>query len=525
MAFPVGGTDWGCNGSCSCLSRVSSSLFFSQRKIGCRSSSSAVFSAAELRAKGVADGTINGLNMLMLSGGIADGANRTLLIQKMGSSEKIKELRIVRGKAVVDRFGGGLPQEQPVDQFDRVALSTGKTQFNRFADANGEASLHAVVPFIAQKDFRGTNCLGCHGAEQEGKVLGAASLTIDIKDDLATLAQMNSWIWVGQGILQIVLFFVIGLIVRRTLKQLGGEPEYGASIARRIATGDLGGAIDTKPNDQSSWLAEMKAMRDNLARIVSEVRGGIDTIASASMEIACGNQNLSSRTEQQANSLQEDAASMEDMASTVRKNLDHAPTANQLAESASDVALRGGAVIAQVVHTMDSINASSGQVFDIIGVIDSIAFQTNILALNAVVEAARAGEQGRGGAVVAAEVRTLAQRSASAAKEIKNLIGHSVQAVDEGCKLVKQDGSTMGEIVVSVRRVNGIMAQITSDDQQQTTGIDQINQAIMQMDEMTRQNATLVEQAAAAAMSLEEQTRNLTQLVSTFKLGDRSCSG
>jgi len=470
----------------------------------------------------VADGTINGLNTLMITklgekDVISDKTSRALFIEKMGVSEGIKELRVIRGKGIVDEFRKGLPQEQPVDDMDLAVLASGKPSIKTLDNGNGNASLRAVLPFIAMKNFRGNKCLECHGVE-EGSVLGAASITIDIKDDLATIHWINTWIWIGQVILQVVLFVAVGAIVRRLLKQLGGEPHYASAIARRIATGDLSGAIDTRPNDHTSLLAEMKTMRDNLARIVGEVRAGTDTITTASREIAGGNQDLSSRTEQQASSLEETAASMEEMASKVRKNLDHARTANQLAESASDVAQKGGAVIGQVVQTMDSINASSKQVFDIIGVIDSIAFQTNILALNAAVEAARAGEQGRGFAVVATEVRNLAQRSASAAKEIKNLIGTSVQSVDDGCKLVHQAGATMDEIVVSVRRVTAIMAEITVDDQEQTVGIDQINQAIGQMDQMTQQNAALVEEAAAAAISLEEQARNLSHLVSAFKL-------
>jgi len=483
---------------------------------------SEVLDGAKARANTVADGTINGLNTLMVTKAgdndvINDTVSRALFIQKMGTSEGIKELRIVRGKGVVDEFGDGLPQERAVDNLDANVLASGKTQVKVMGDGDGDARLRTVVPFIAMKNFRGTNCLKCHGVP-EGSALGVASITIDIQDDLATIRRINTGMWIGQGILQIILFLAVSQIVSRLLKQLGGEPNYAASIAKRIATGDLSGAIDTKQNDNTSLLAEMKIMRDNLAQIVSEVRTGTETIATASREIASGNQDLSSRTEQQASSLEETAASMEEMASTVRKNLEHARTANQLAESASDVAIKGGAVIAQVVQTMDSINASSKQVFDIIGVIDSIAFQTNILALNAAVEAARAGEQGRGFAVVATEVRNLAQRSASAAKEIKSLIGASVQTVDDGCKLVEQAGSTMDEIVVSVRRVTAIMAEIAQDDQEQNVGINEINQAIKQMDQMTQQNAALVEEAAAAAMSLEEQAGNLTHLVSTFTL-------
>ena len=262
----------------------------------------------------------------------------------------------------------------------------------------------------------------------------------------------------------------------------------------------------------------MKAMRDSLAKVIGEVRQGTDTIASASSQIAAGNMDLSSRTEGQASSLEETAAAMEQLTSTVQQNADNAHQANQLALSASSVAVKGGSVVAQVVGTMGAINASSRKIVDIIGVIDGIAFQTNILALNAAVEAARAGEQGRGFAVVAAEVRSLAQRSAAAAKEIKTLIGDSVDKVEEGSKQVQEAGQTMNEIVDSVKRVTDIMAQISVASQEQTSGIEQINQAITQMDQVTQQNAALVEEAAAAAASLQEQAGALTQVVSVFKL-------
>ncbi|MBC7857298.1 MAG: MCP four helix bundle domain-containing protein, partial [Burkholderiaceae bacterium] len=317
------------------------------------------------------------------------------------------------------------------------------------------------------------------------------------------------------------LFIGIGaafLITRTLLKQLGGEPGYAAGIAGSIAAGDLSVPIEIGKNDRTSLLVAMKAMRDSLANIVGQVRVGTDTIATASSQIASGNLDLSSRTEQQASSLEETASSMEELTSTVKQNADNARQANQLAVSASDVALKGGAVVEQVVETMGSINDSAKKIVDIIGVIDGIAFQTNILALNAAVEAARAGEQGRGFAVVATEVRNLAQRSAAAAKEIKTLIGDSVGKVEVGSRLVDQAGSTMREIVDSVRRVTDIMGEITCASQEQTAGIEQINEAITQMDDVTQQNAALVEEAAAAANALQDQADNLARVVSVFTL-------
>ncbi|MDO9422408.1 MAG: methyl-accepting chemotaxis protein [Herminiimonas sp.] len=290
-------------------------------------------------------------------------------------------------------------------------------------------------------------------------------------------------------------------------------------IARKVASGDLNNDIDASGKDETGQLfGALKDMNDSLVRIVSEVRFGTDTIATASSQIASGNMDLSSRTETQASSLEETASSMEELTSTVKQNADNARQANQMAASASEVAGRGGEVVAKVVETMSSINDSSKKIVDIIGVIDGIAFQTNILALNAAVEAARAGEQGRGFAVVATEVRNLAQRSAAAAKEIKTLIGDSVDKVDNGAKLVDQAGATMSEIVESVRRVTDIMSEITAASAEQTEGIEQVNQAIGQMDQVTQQNAALVEEAAAAAASLQEQADNLAHVVSVFKI-------
>jgi methyl-accepting chemotaxis protein len=290
-------------------------------------------------------------------------------------------------------------------------------------------------------------------------------------------------------------------------------------VAQTVAAGDLTSHIEVSSTDETGQLLQaLKDMNSSLIKIVSDVRSGTDTIATASSQIAAGNFDLSSRTEQQASSLEETASSMEQLTSTVKQNADNARQANQMAGSASEVAVKGGAVVAQVVETMSSINASSKKIVDIIGVIDGIAFQTNILALNAAVEAARAGEQGRGFAVVASEVRNLAQRSAAAAKEIKGLIGDSVEKVDAGARLVDQAGATMDEIVESVKRVTDIMSEITAASAEQTSGIEQINQAISQMDQVTQQNAALVEEAAAAAESLQEQAGALAQVVGVFKL-------
>jgi methyl-accepting chemotaxis protein len=357
--------------------------------------------------------------------------------------------------------------------------------------------------------------------------LASVNRLIDLEEKLNNDAAREARALTGSFLAWMLVLLAIAIgagvaaawtISRGLLRQLGGEPDYAVTIAGAIAAGDLSVPIATRADDQSSLLFAMKGMRDSLVTIVSQVRTGTMTIASASTEITAGNHDLSARSERQAGTLEETASSMEELTGTVRQNADNARQANALAESASSVAQRGGAVVAQVVQTMASINQSSKQIAEIIGVIDGIAFQTNILALNAAVEAARAGEQGRGFAVVASEVRNLAQRSASAAKEIKGLITDSVAKVGDGAKLVDEAGSTMEEIVTSVKRVTDIMAEISLASQEQSAGIEQVNQAIGQMDESTQQNATLVEQAGAAASALQEEAENLARLVSIFKL-------
>jgi methyl-accepting chemotaxis protein len=297
-------------------------------------------------------------------------------------------------------------------------------------------------------------------------------------------------------------------------------------LAQLVASGDLRGNIQVNSNDEIGLLLQaLKDMNASLGRIVAQVRTGTDAIATASGQIATGNLDLSTRTEQQAAALEETASSMEELTSTVRQNSDNTRQAQQLAISASTVAVKGGDVVNQVVETMGSINDSSRKIVDIIAVIDGIAFQTNILALNAAVEAARAGEQGRGFAVVASEVRSLAQRSATAAKEIKQLIGDSVEKVSAGGVLVSQAGNTMLEIVESVKKVSDIISEISAAGTEQSAGIDQINQAVVQMDNATQQNAALVEEAAAAAASLREQADQLVRTVSVFKLSDAKGEG
>ncbi|MRX07755.1 hypothetical protein GJ697_07925 [Pseudoduganella sp. FT25W] len=320
------------------------------------------------------------------------------------------------------------------------------------------------------------------------------------------------------GALSAALATLVIIINRNLLKELGGEPAYAAQIANRIAAGDLSAAVTTRDGDSTSMLFAMKRMQTMLARTVGAIRGGSDTIASATGEIASGNLDLSARTEEQASSLEQTAASMEQLTATVRQTSDNASQANQYAAAAAEVARKGGDVVAKVIDTMAAIDVSAGKIAEIIGVIDGIAFQTNILALNAAVEAARAGEQGRGFAVVATEVRTLAHRSAAAAKQVKELIGNSSAQVQAGSVLVRDAGSTMGEIVESIASVRRKMQEIADASAEQTVGIEQVNQAVGQMDQVTQQNAALVEEAAAAAASLQEQAAQLTAAVAVFQV-------
>ena len=318
------------------------------------------------------------------------------------------------------------------------------------------------------------------------------------------------------GLMAVAVGVVLSQLITRSIV---GPMHEALEIAKRVAAGNLTSHSRVTANDETGQLLRaLNAMNGGLVQIVSEVRASTDTIAATSGQIASGNLDLSARTEHQASALEQTAASLEELTSTVKQNADNAHQANQLAASASDVALRGGAVVAQVVDTMKHINDSSKRIFDIISVIDGIAFQTNILALNAAVEAARAGEQGRGFAVVASEVRSLAGRSAEAAREIKSLIGASVERVEQGNVLVDQAGVTMTEVVDSVRRVTEIISEIAAASQEQTAGIELINQAITEMDGVTQQNAALVEQAAASAQSLQDQAHNLAQVVSVFKM-------
>ncbi|EIJ46519.1 methyl-accepting chemotaxis sensory transducer transmembrane protein [Herbaspirillum sp. GW103] len=384
----------------------------------------------------------------------------------------------------------------------RRAVGQGREEMSKLVDfiqaGRGKAEMDNMRAIFAEMD-RTENMLLQQRAEQADALETLTDRTLIIGGVISVvLAMLLAW-WLANNITR-----PLAMAVR---------------LARQVADGDLTAHIDTVSRDETGELLRaLKEMNASLVRIVSGVRRGTDMIATASSQIASGNLDLSSRTEQQASSLEETASSMEELTSTVQQNTANAREANRMAQAASDIASSGGGVVSRVVETMEEINASSRKIVDIISVIDGIAFQTNILALNAAVEAARAGEQGRGFAVVATEVRSLAQRSAAAAKEIKALISDSVAKVESGSVLVNEAGNTMREIVQSVQRVTGMINEISAAGEEQRSGIEQVSQAVGQMDQVTQQNAALVEEAAAASQSLQEQAQELAQAVSVFRL-------
>lgn len=481
-----------------------------------------VVSSAETRARALADSAVNGMNALMvLKVGkdeiIGDAKARALFIKKMGESEKIVELRMFRAPSMDKEYPPGLPQELAVDALDQAVLANGKTEVRHVTSKDGRAALRAVMPFTNDRDYHGIDCTKCHG-EEPGAVLGAASVTLDVQDDMDGLARMKAWIWAGQLVLQLACACGLWLIARGVLRQLGGEPQAAVETARLVAQGDLRTDLPVAPGDAASLMARLKDMQCGLSRVVLDVRRNAESVAAASVQIARGNQDLASRTESQVSALQETAAAMEQLGATVRSNADHAREASALANGASAIASRGGEVVGHVVETMREIDASAKRIEQIIGVIDGIAFRTNILALNAAVEAARAGEQGRGFAVVATEVRALAQRSAEASREIQSLITGSVKRSADGMALVERAGATMLEIVGAIRRVNEIVGAISVASAQQSAGVSQVGSAITQMDSSSQQNAALVEECAAATANLRQQAQQLLSAVEVFKL-------
>lgn len=439
---------------------------------------------------------------------IKDKAQRAAQYTQIDKNKKTVDAAI----ATLEKFGASTAEKQLLAKINTTRQAY-LTSFLRVADLveaddrdgaikvmNTETAptLASLLQGVEELVNYQTKKLTSHGIES-GNAISNSLITMIVTGVAAILIGAGLAIWLTKAITTPI--------------------NEAVQIAKRVASGDLTTEIRVNSGDETGQLLQaLKEMNQSLDNTVGRVRVSAETISTASSEIASGNQDLSARTESQSSSLEETASSMEELTSTVKQNADNARQANQLVLSASSVAARGGQVVSQVVDTMASIKDSSRKIVDIIGVIDGIAFQTNILALNAAVEAARAGEQGRGFAVVAGEVRSLAQRSASAAKEIKQLISDSVEKVEDGGKLVDEAGQTMGLIVTSVKQVADIMSEITAASQEQSAGIEQVNDAIAQMDEMTSQNAALVEEAAAAAESMLEQSQQLAQAVSFFTL-------
>ena len=448
---------------------------------------------------------------------------RTAVWQHMASKDAARRAALEAGireaRAAVGQALDKYEKENLSDEQDKALLAKDRAVLLRYDGVRDKVlALSKAGELDAARDLLMQNqpvirelvdALAAHHRYNESLAARGAA------DGAATAASAR---WISSGLALAVTALVAGmglLLARRIAASLASA----IGVARIIAGGDLSAQISATSQDEVGQLMTALAeMSDSLVRIVAEVRSGTESINTASGEIAAGNLDLSARTEQQAGSLEETASAMEELTATVRQNADNARQAQQMAVSASDKAAHGGVVMGDVIRTMEAIDSSSGKIADIIGVIDGIAFQTNILALNAAVEAARAGEQGRGFAVVATEVRNLAHRSAAAAKEIKTLISDSVEQVEQGGKLVQQAGAAMTEVVDTVRSVTDIVSEISAASAEQSTGIDEINRAITQMDEVTQQNAALVEEAAAASQSLQEQASNLASVVGAFKL-------
>lgn len=446
---------------------------------------------------------VAGRNIALLS----DPADIALENQKLTTArseygrlfDKLNQLASPDEKLLLDKVS--IARQSAVDMQKKAAAE----QLGNGKDAAMKIIITEVQPLQTQTLDAMKDLIEFIGA-------GVANSSANAAKTLAA-AQLSTWSIAG------VACLLSSLIAWRVTRSIVQPLAVAVNVADRVASGDLGGVISVNSTDEAGkLLSALKGMSDHLSSTIGQIRADSDTIALASAQIAAGHQDLSMRTEMQASSLEETASSMEELTSTVKQNAESARQANQLALSASEVATRGGEVVAQVVGTMSSINTSSKKIFDIIGVIDGIAFQTNILALNAAVEAARAGEQGRGFAVVATEVRSLAQRSADAAKEIKLLIGDSVSKVETGSALVTQAGSTMEQIVASIGRVTDIMGEITAASTEQSDGIEMVTQVIAQMDSATQQNAAAVQKEAVAAESLKELAANLARVLSDFKI-------
>ncbi|EGJ08713.1 MULTISPECIES: methyl-accepting chemotaxis protein [Rubrivivax] len=462
------------------------------------------------------DATMAGLTGMMVTGTVAQ---RAVLLDQVRQLDNIRDLRVLRGEAVNKIFGNGTGADaSDPDAAERAVLATGKTEIHVASDDKGEY-LRVVRPAIASKNYLGKDCTTCHQVP-EGTVLGAVSMKVSLDQTNALMARQR-WQTILMAIVTCIpVLIVIYPFIRRVVTR---PLEQGVDLAHGIASGDLTRDVVVDSRNEIGHLQRaLHEMRGSLASIVGRVRRGTDTIAQASARIAGGNKELESRTEHQAQALHETAVSMSRLTDATRQNAEHASQANALAISASDVAKAGGAVVDQVVTTMDSINAASKRIAEINRVINDIAFQTNLLALNAAVEASRAGEHGRGFAVVASEVRALAQRSSQAAQEIKTLVDSTVEQVVGGSRMAHRAGQTMTEVVDSVKRVTDIMSEIDAASREQMAGIEEVNRTLSSLEGVTGDNARLVQEAAHATAALAEQATALDEAVKLFRLPART---
>ncbi|CAG4882151.1 conserved protein of unknown function [Georgfuchsia toluolica] len=508
-----------------------------------------VMSTAEERAIAVADGAINGLNVLMITQTgqgaiISDRKARATFIEKMAASDKVKEIRVIRSKQLETAYPPDLPQAAPVDEMDHRILTSGKREAKLIRNGD-EVWLRVMIPFIATKNFRTINCVECHGVN-EGTVLGAASVTIDVKDDWATARNIAIWGWIGQGMLQIILFFFIGLIVRRLLSQLGGEPAYVINIVRQIAKGDLSKSIITRSGDSSSMLCAMKQMQVNLRNIIEGIVLSADQLVQSAQQLTSSSRQVLKASERQNDASASAAASIEEMTACISQISENSSDAQKHAAETGSLAKEGSNVVQGVIVEMDKISEAvtnssaevtslgeqSHKISSIVNVINEIADQTNLLALNAAIEAARAGEQGRGFAVVADEVRKLAERTARSTQEIASMIqtiqdgtsdavkGMSIgnERVNQGVRMVGHTGSSMEKIQEGVEKVLVAVSEISSSLREQSSTSNLIAQNIEGIAQMTEETSTTVREVFTAADHLEELAGKLKHSVDQFKL-------
>ena len=506
-------------------------------------------SAAKERANTIADGAINGLNTLMITKVgddevISNKTSRALFIQKMGESEGIKEMRIIRGKGILAEFDAGLAQERVVDDMDRTVLESGKTESKIIRDGD-ETRLRTVVPFIASKSFRNTNCIKCHGVE-EGAVLGAASVTIDIKDDVSKIRKINIWIWAGQGILQVILFFVIGQIVRRLLIQLGGEPTYVIDIVSHIAKGNLTGEIVTRNGDGSSLLAAMKQMQGSLKDTLGLTINTANVLTQDAKQLAASSQQVLKASESQSEAAEAASAAVEEMAVSISSVAENTDMVRQLSRNGMGNIQKGNVSLSELIGEITMVESSVQGIADSVSEfihsteaithmtqqVKEIADQTNLLALNAAIEAARAGEQGRGFAVVADEVRKLAEKSSQSAHEIDRvtmMLGSQSAAVAAAIQLSQKSLQTSQDYLENVAEVLGDtnysvtqstegMDNIAVSVNEQKTASHEIFMNVEKIAQMTEANRMSIQKNTDATQHMEQQLGTLRELVSHFKI-------